>query len=107
MNSICADCIERFATWGADPRNDGSCTSYACNNPQGQQEREIEHWGEYIVNGTKPRHLPTPSQEIKKAINVRDHREVVELSRKVENLNKALANHLAEKPKKYEKVTYK
>lgn len=100
MNPACHTCIERFKTWGGDPRNEGSC--FLCNNYSGKQEREIERWGEYIVNGIPPAHKPTPYQEINKATNQRKWREVVEIDRKVEGLNKALANHLAEKPKKHE-----
>ena len=102
MNQHCSECIKEFRGWGADPRKDGSCTSYACANYAGQKEREVERWGEYILNGSTPVHLPTPSREIHQALNARDRQEVVELERKVQGLNKALATHLTAKPKKRE-----
>ena len=102
MDSLCHECIEKFRSWGADPRQDGSCTSYACGNYAGKKEREIERWGEYIVNGNPPAHFSTKQDwnEAKQAYGRRVRQDVVEIERKVQGLNKALANHLATTPEK-------
>ncbi len=104
MNFTCQECIEIMKPFSptVPSRRHGRYLEplcLHCSNRDGA--REMLRGTVYDLEETTPvRFQPTPSQEIKQAYNTRTWQEVVELSRKVENTSKALANHMAEKPKK-------